>query len=196
MSPSSRVLRLPDRETLSGEGTLTLSRAKANEFLKQFIENQRGQGRKLEVSGPVSLGSWRIIAECEFDLLAINRSLLKIAFLGTYRFFGDAWLEDPLIPDWHKVLFATDPSKLDRLGLHAHAFNNEPVLVASLFQSLGMHEHALMVLYHPEIGVIVSVIPFANPLFPVIASASMTFEYGLAKLDESCCFTATTSAAL
>ncbi len=167
------------------ERTITCSREEAEQFIRGFVDKSHSRGRAVEVRGPTALGPRPLILDVTFDAVTVKRALLKIAFLAVCGFLGDEWLQDPLLPDWHEVLFAEDPNQLEALRLRAQAFGEKAEAVEALemlFPKLSMGEHGVAVVHIPGVGIIAAVILFGDPLFSVVATVSETHDYGVREL--------------
>ncbi len=165
--------------------TIICSREERDRFMRELLGKWHSRGNVVQVTGPRSLESSQINIDLEFNAAEIKRGLLKIAFLAAYKFLGDDWLHDPLLPDWHKVLFAENQSELRSSGLCALAFgatDEAEETLEMLFPKLSMGEHGVALVHVPGVGIIVAVILFGNLLFSVVALVSDTHHYRVREL--------------
>lgn len=160
------------------KGKLVLRPDQRDAFLKQFIENHKKKGRTVIVSAESASRVSEVEIPIAVDLLALKRAMLKIAYLSVYELLGDAFLDDPLIPEWHKGFMSNDPEVARTARIHGVAFDSSQVLNLVL-PPLQSYEHAVVVANLQQQGPVVGVALFGTGFHSLVAIASETSHYGL-----------------
>lgn len=131
--------RKPVEFDTSGKGTIIVSPEKRDSFLENLAQNLRRKGKTQHIANEVQ--GWAESAKLNFsiELDALKQGLVKIAFLAAYEFLGDAFLKDPLIPEWHKAVLSTS----DAMAAKIHGVALEPnEYLNILLPDIQEHEHA------------------------------------------------------
>lgn len=161
---------------------ITISADARDKFVKSFIENHRKKGRTVRIAKENSVVGQQISSDLAVDLLAIKRALAKIAYAAVYEYLGDQYLADPLIPEWQKILFSTNPEEVHNSKIHGLAFDAESILEVML-PPLEPYQHAVAIANMHQKGPVVAVSLFGRGFHSLFALASETSNYGLDELE-------------
>ena len=162
--------------------TIIIAPEKRDAFLAEFSANMKRKGKEFTIGPEVSGTPEKIILDASVQLDELKRGLIKIAYLAAYEFLGDVFLSDPLIPEWHKAIFA--PSSEVAMSAKIHGTALEPNgLFDVVLPNLQEHEHAVAVFDCQQQGPIVIVRLFGSALLTSCIIASETSTYGLNPLD-------------
>lgn len=184
--PSSGPVELYIRKPVEidpggSSGLATFSLPDRDEFLSKLVASYARKGKTLAFGNEVSLGG-----ECEvdlsFDVRLIKRGMLKIAFAALYEFIGDDFLDDPLIPEWHKAIFAPTDDEAMTAKIHGVAFDS-PELLKVMLPDLKPYEHAVSIANIQQQGPVVAVSLFGNSFHHLLALGSETSNFGLRVLE-------------
>lgn len=162
----------------SNTGKLILQPDQRDSFLKQFVENHQKKGRSVVVSAESTTKASDIQVPIEVDFLALKRAMAKIAFLAVYECVGDAFLDDPMVPEWHRAFLTEDPNEACNAQIHGVAFDAAHILDLA-FPPLKPYEHAVFVANLRQQGLVVGVTLFGTGFHSLIAIASETCQFGL-----------------
>lgn len=113
------------------------------------------------------------------DLNVLKAGLMKIAYLAAFDFLGDAFLDDPLNPEWQKAIRVTNAEEAKALRIHGVCFDNASPSVANLLPKLAPNEHGIAVVHLNQAGPVVAVQLFGNPLLTAFVQVSDTNTFGL-----------------
>ena len=163
-------------------GTLVLTPKERDSFLKQFIENHKRKGRTVKITSETKTKAETIKVPVTVNLLVLKRAIAKIAFLAVYEFLGDAFLKDPLIPEWHKAFLSPNEDDVRDARIHGQAFNCQDIAKLVL-PPLKPYEHAVAVVNLQQKGPVVAVALFGNTFYTLICLASETSNYGLSEAE-------------
>ena len=159
-------------------GSLILKPDEKEQFLRDFIANHKRKGKTVIVKAEHNLKIEEIEVPITVDLLAIKRALTKIAYVAVYEYLGDAFLCDPLIPEWHKAFLCPDPEAAKTAKLHGLSFDVQDQL-EMLFPLLQPYEHAVAIVNLGQHGPVVTVTLFGKSFHSAVMLASETSNYGL-----------------
>ena len=166
----------------SGKGTIIVSPEKRDSFLENLAQNLRRKGKTLQIATEVRGRAEPMKLNFSIELDALKQGLLKIAFLAAYEFFGDVFLKDPLIPEWHKAVLST--SATDAIASKIHGIALEPnEYLNILLPDIREHEHAVAVFDMQQRGPIIIVKLFGCDLLSSFCIASETSNFGLNPLE-------------
>jgi hypothetical protein len=147
------------------------------EFVNRLIADHARKGNVVRLEDATSLGA-DMELDFGFDVLQIRRGMAKIAFLAAFRVLGDAFLNDPLYPEWHKAIFSTDRDEVMGAKIHGVAFDSSDLLQVAA-PRVQQHEHAVVVANLGMSGPVVMVSLFGGGFHNLIAVASESNQYGL-----------------
>lgn len=164
----------PDKKA----GSITVSAEHQEAFLKEFIEGHRRKGKDVVVGKETSLGRPELRVNVAMDMLVLKRAMLKIAYLATFEYLGDAFLDDPLIPEWHRALFAKSDEDVKSARIHGVAFD-AGVALDLLFPQIQPHEHAITIANLQQKGPVVGVTLFGRAFHNLMVVASESSNFGL-----------------
>ncbi|MBI3868048.1 MAG: hypothetical protein HY299_05895 [Verrucomicrobia bacterium] len=174
--------RKPVEFDTSGKGTIIVSPEKRDSFLENMAQNLRRKGKTLHIANEVQGQAESAKLNISIELDALKQGLMKIAFLAAYEFFGDAFLKDPLIPEWHKAVLSA--SSTDAMNAKIHGTALEPnEYLNILLPDIQEHEHAAAVFDIQQQGPVVIVKLFGCDLLSSFCMASETSNFGLKPLD-------------
>ncbi len=164
------------------KGTIIVPPERRDSFLEELTRNLKRKGKTLSIAHEVRGQAEPAKLNFSIELDALKQGLLKIAFLAAYEFLGDAFLRDPLIPEWHKAVLS--PSTADAMRAKIHGTALEPSeYVNILLPDLQEHEHAVAVFDLQQQGPVVVVKLFGCDLLSSFCIASETSNCGLKPLD-------------
>lgn len=173
-----RILQPVEMSDAGDTGTLVLRPYQRESFLKQFIENHNRKGRSVRVSAESDTEVSEIQVPIEVDLQALKRAMAKIAYLAVYECVGDVFLDDPLIPEWHKAFLSGNPNDARDAKIHGIAFDAANILDMAL-PPLKEYEHAVFVANLQQQGLVTGVTLFGRGFHSLIALASESSQFGL-----------------
>ena len=164
------------------KGTIIVPPNRRDSFLEELTTNLKRKGKTLSIAHEVKGRAEPAKLNFSIELDALKQGLLKIAFLAAYEFLGDAFLRDPLIPEWHKAVLS--PSTAAAMSAKIHGTALEPnEHVNMLLPDLQEHEHAVAVFDLQQQGPVVVVKLFGCDLLSSFCIASETSNFGLQPLD-------------
>ncbi|MFH1300409.1 MAG: hypothetical protein ABIK07_05045 [Planctomycetota bacterium] len=179
----SQYVRNPvDKNDAGTKANVTVSASDRDAFIKAFVDNHQKKGVTVEIAKEQSLFGQPLECDLELDLLALKRGIAKIAFCGLYEYLGDQYLNDPLVSEWHKMLFSEDPEDVRNAKIHGVAFDLDALLDIML-PPLKPYQHGLAIANLKQRGPIVAVSLFGKKFHSLIALASETSNYGLDVLE-------------
>ena len=155
----------------------------ADEVLAQL---QKGLAKKgISTSKPLieKEEQQTIHVQMKIDLNVLQAGLMKIAYLATFDFLGDAFLEDPLNPEWQKAIRVTNVDEAKAVRIRGACFDDNPKLFDCLIPKLAPHEHGISVVHLNQAGPVVAVQLFGNPFLTTLAHVSDTNTFGLQEGD-------------
>jgi hypothetical protein len=159
-------------------GKLIVTPKERDAFLKTFIENHQRKGRKVQIAAESLSLVESIEIPIAVDMVALKRAMIKIAYAATYEYLGDAFLNDPLIPEWHKAFLGNDASRVRDAKLHGVAFDTHNILNLML-PALEPYEHAVAIANLQMQGPVVAVTLFGKSFHSLVLIASETSDFGL-----------------
>lgn len=174
------VRRPIEMDTTGDKGNLTVYSKDQESVLRTLVENCARKGKTVVVDSEVSLGS-DIEVDLSVDLTAIKRGLMKIAYAALYEYLGDAFLDDPLIPEWTKALFSQTAEEAMSARIRGIAFDVENTLSVML-PELRPYEHAVAIANLQQEGPVVAVSVFGRAFHSLLLVASETSNFGLSPL--------------
>ena len=161
---------------------ITVSASDRDAFVRAFIANHHKKGVTVEIAKEHSLVGQPLSCELTIDLLALKRAMAKIAFCGLYEYLGDEYLDDPLVNEWHKMLFSENPEDVRNAKIHGCAFDVDD-LTDIMLPPLAPHQHGLAIANLQQRGPVVAVSLFGKGFHSLVALASESSNYGLATLE-------------
>lgn len=164
-----------------GIGALIVKSEERDKFLKQFIKNNEKKGKTVRVSDEKKVLCEELKLDISFDILLIKRAMAKIAYGALYYYLGDAFLDDPLIPEWHNAIFK-DNGEAEKSKIHGIAYNADSILKMML-PKLQPHEHAVCIGNFNQKGLVVAVTLFGINFHTFLAHGSETSNYGLQEAE-------------
>jgi len=171
--------RKPIQFDPSGKSAVvTVPPERRDAFLAELSANMKRKGRTVTVTEIISGIAEPIKLETNIGFDALKQGLLKIAFLTAYEYLGDAFLTDPLIPEWHRAVMSESPAFAAGSRIHGAALSVDPNLVI-LLPELQEHEHGVAVFVLQEKGPMVVVKLFGSDLLSSFSLASEASDYGL-----------------
>lgn len=163
-------------------GTIYETADKMPELLQAFLAKSR-PGKEVCLEPEESLGTPTLRTALTLNQPEVRRGIAKIAFGTAFFFLGDAYLDDPMVREWHKLLFAPNVQEADmsRLGFLPFRHIEDYRLV---LPPIAGHEHAASVVRVGAKQIVASVGLF-GARWPYTAAiiASVTDTYGLAEGD-------------
>jgi len=160
------------------KGTIYGLPEEADEIAENIKRNRR-DGKEVRFGPARSIVDSALKTNLTLNTAEVRRGLYKIAYGALYRFFGDEYLGDAMIPDWQKMLFAPDLQKADA------SLISELLLKSDADYRLGLppikpHEHAISVARLGDRRIIATVGLF-GAAWPYRAAVvgSVTDTYGL-----------------
>jgi hypothetical protein len=174
--------RKPIEFDASGKGTIIVPPEKRDSFLENLARNLRRKGKTLHIANEAKGQAESAKLNFSIELDALKQGLVKIAFLAAYEFLGDAFLKDPLIPEWHKAVLSV--SSADAMNANIHGTALEPnEYLNILLPDIQEHEHAAAVVNLQQQGPVIIVKLFGCDLLSSFCLASKTSNFGLKPLD-------------
>ena len=164
-----------------GIGTITVSSQQRDELLRTVVNNYARKGKTVNVRREVSLGN-EVEADLSLDLAAVKRGLIKIAYAALYEYLGDQFLDDPLIPKWHKAIFSA--SNEDAMAAHIHDVEFDYLgIIKTMLPKLNPYEHAVAIANMQQKGPVVAVSLFGRSFHSLSLVASESSNFGLEVLE-------------
>lgn len=115
--------------------------------------------------------------------IVLVRGLAKVAYLATVECIGNDFLDDPLISDWHRLLFAETAQEASQSRITGN-FPVADITMRNLLPDIQEHEHAVVVVnLGPEAPLITLVTLFGSTGHTLLVYASETSSYGLDVLE-------------
>jgi len=163
-------------------GTIHETADKMPDLLKAFLV-KKCPGQEVRLGPEVTLDTPTLRTELTLDSAAIRRGLAKIAFGTAFFFLGDDYLNDPMVGEWHKMLFAPSRQQADQARLGYLQFRDMEDFRLVL-PPVADHEHAVSIVRIGENQLAASVGLFgASWPYTIAVIASITNTYGIAEGD-------------
>ena len=166
----------------SGKGTIIVAPECRDAFIENIIKNLKRKGKTLQIADEILGQAEPVKLNFTIELDALKQGLMKIAFLAAYEFLGDAFLKDPLIPEWHKAVLSSSAADAMTAKIHGKALEPNEYLNVLLPDIQG-HEHAVAVFDLQQRGPVVIVKLFGSDLLSSFCMVSETSNFGLKPLD-------------
>jgi hypothetical protein len=180
--PAEVHVRKPvEMDAQGGGGTAVFQVPDRDELLRRLAADYARKGKTLLLGTETTLGD-EYELDLAMDAAAIKRGMLKIAYAAVYECIGDAFLQDPLIPEWHRALFGATHEEAMRAQIHGVAFDS-PELLRVMLPDLQPHEHAVAVANLQLNGPVVAVSLFGHGFHQLLALASESSNFGLKVLS-------------
>lgn len=164
------------------KGSIIVASDKKDAFIAKITENMAKKGKKLVISNDRRSENQEIHIQTTIDFHKIWVGLMKIAYLAAFEFLGDAFLDDPLNPEWQKGVRATSLAEFEQVRIRTLE-----VVKSGLFRAflppLADHEHGISVCDFNQGVPIVTVRLFNSDLLTMSFLASDTSNHGLKELE-------------
>lgn len=143
------------------------------------IKRNRRDGKDVRFDPARSIVNSALKTNLILNTAEVRRGLYKIAYGALYWFLGDPYLDDAMIPDWQKMLFAPDLKAADASRISELLLKNDADYRLFL-PPIKPHEHAISVARLGDRQVIATVGLF-GAAWPYRAAVvgSVTDTYGL-----------------
>jgi len=112
------------------------------------------------------------------DLLAIKKAMSKISYAALYEYFGNQFLNDPLIGEWRKVLFSDSEDEVTYAKIRGSAFLDTPFLDL-IIPEIEPWEHAIVIANLQMTGPVCAVSLFGKGVHNIVTIASENSNMGL-----------------
>ncbi len=161
---------------VTGEKIVFGTAEQVNKHSEQIIQSMRKEGyASISVKG-TKVPREPFQLDFSEDMDVIRQGLLKIVFLAAYHFLGDAWLNDPLFPEWQRAL-SSDPADARKAKIPGAVFQGHRT-----FKATQPYEHAIAIFYMPNYGIQSSLRLFGSDLLSGIFTVSLS-RFDLNPLD-------------
>lgn len=177
-----RYLKPVEFDSSGTKGTIIIPPEQRETFLADLVANLKRKGKTLVINSEVKGQAEPVKLDFSVELNALKQGLLKIAFLATYEFLGDAFLRDSLIPEWHKAVLSASTADAMTAQIHGRALEWDEHFNI-LLPDLQKHEHAVAVFALQQQGPLVLVKLFGCDLLSAFCMASNTSTFGLDTLE-------------
>lgn len=155
-------------------------------LFQQMTKGNAMKGRTLTNIKRTELKRESVVGKISLDLNVLDAGLAKIAYLATFEHLGDAFLSDPLNPEWRKAIRATTKDAQLKVGLKVLPAVDERGLQSSLprifWPNLKPHEHGIAILRAGK-GLLTGVKLFGQDVLTKLIIASESSGYGLSESD-------------
>jgi hypothetical protein len=174
--------RKPVEFDASGKGTIIVRPENRDSFIEELTQNLKRKGKTLCIANEVQGQAEPAKLNFSIELDALKQGLLKIAFLAAYEFLGDAFLQDSLIPEWHKAILSASAANAMTAKIHGIALQPNEFLDV-LLPDIQEHEHAAAIFDLQQQGPVVIVKLFGCDLLSSFCIVSETSNFGLKPLE-------------
>jgi hypothetical protein len=166
----------------TGKGKIIAAPGESERLVEELKEKYRKKGMTLKVTNEEQQPMQEIRLRMKIDPDALIGGMAKIAYLATFEFLGDEFLDDPLNAEWQKAIRAATCQEFTKAKVHGRPFGESGIHKA-LLPVLAPHQHAVSICHLRQAGPMVAVQLFGSDMFSLVCRASDTSTFGLRELE-------------
>jgi hypothetical protein len=163
-----------------GKPTQIVAPAKqAEKLLAEMTKNYAKKGMTLTKGQTETPPSQRLHLPISINLTGIKAGLMKIAYLASFAYIGDDFLDDPLNPEWQKAIRAQTAEEAEQIRLHGSCNEQAIALAKVVLPALKDHEHCIAIINVNQQRPVAVVRLFNSDVLTAMVQISDTQNFGI-----------------